>query len=124
MLLLALASVPLGATAAGAFVTDANSFQAWDASARQGESVTWSGACKDGKAGGEGRFERIVDGKLTSSEKGLFHEGRLNRDGRIEWTNPHSAAARPALCRFRSGSISTPSIDALDAEDGARHERC
>lgn len=85
MLALTLAAMPIGANAAGAFVTDANGCQAFDASPRQGESVTWSGSCKDGKADGEGLLEWIVDGKVTSSEKGLFREGRLNGEGRIEW---------------------------------------
>ncbi len=87
LLLSALAGGPIAANSAGVFLSDAKGCQVWDSNPHQGESVTWSGHCKDGKADGEGRVEWIVDGKTISSAEGPFRDGRLNGHGVINYSN-------------------------------------
>src|ERR1700712_5550731 len=40
-----------------------------------GESITWTGGCKDGYADGEGILEWLVEGKLNSHYEGTLVKG-------------------------------------------------
>ena len=52
-----------------------------DAALKDNEAVTWSGACRDGRATGSGRLEWIVDGKLSGDYDGEMSDGRFHGKG-------------------------------------------
>jgi hypothetical protein len=64
-----------------AWITDANGCKVWDEKPTPNETVTWSGACLDGYASGEGVLQWIVNGKLGSRQEGRFAGGKANGKG-------------------------------------------
>jgi hypothetical protein len=64
-----------------AWITDANGCKIWDERPTPNETVTWSGACVDGFAGGEGVLQWIVNGKPGSRHEGSFVGGKANGKG-------------------------------------------
>ena len=78
---LILAGLCCHATAAGNWIADANDCKLWDGNPKDKETVTWSGACKDGYAEGPGVLQWIVDGKPSSTFEGSFSAGKRNGKG-------------------------------------------
>jgi len=64
-----------------AWITDANGCKVWDEKPTPNETATWSGACLDGYASGEGVLQWIVNGKLGSRQEGRFAGGKPNGKG-------------------------------------------
>ncbi|MGI9511398.1 MAG: MORN repeat-containing protein [Anderseniella sp.] len=52
-----------------------------DEALKENESVTWSGACRDGRATGSGRLEWFVDGKFSGDYDGEMSDGRFHGKG-------------------------------------------
>jgi hypothetical protein len=71
----------VAAAANSAWITDANGCKIWDDQPAPNETVTWSGACVDGFASGEGVLQWIVNGKPGSRHEGSFVGGKANGKG-------------------------------------------
>ena len=64
--------------AAPTWTADANGCKVWNARPQTGETVTWSGACKNGYAEGPGFVQWLQDGKLESRIESIYIQGKLN----------------------------------------------
>lgn len=53
----------------------------WNPEPQPDESVTWSGACKDGFATGEGELKWTENGKPDAEYDGWYAEGKRNGHG-------------------------------------------
>ena len=95
------------ANAEGNWITDQNGCKHWNSNPQAGETITWSGECKDGYASGEGTRQWYMNekpvsenyvgsmsggkyngnGKSTLSDgsivQGMFTDGQLNGHGKI-----------------------------------------
>lgn len=79
----------------------------WNPRPVPNESVTWSGACVDGFASGEGVLRWTVDGRLDATYEGRYANGKRNGRGvlilsdgrRIEgdWFNDELIQDREAI---------------------------
>jgi hypothetical protein len=63
------------------WIADSNGCKIWDADPQPNETVTWSGACRDGYADGNGVLQWIVDGKPGSRHEGAFVAGKATGKG-------------------------------------------
>ncbi len=85
-------SLPLFATTAGAalgaegaWIKDDKGCEHWNEAPKAGETVTWTGDCKDGKAEGPGERKWSLDGKLLQHDKKVpLDEGKVG-DGLWEY---------------------------------------
>jgi len=59
----------------------------WDEFPEPGESVSWSGGCKDGYADGHGVAQWSVNGRLTDRYEGDYRDGKENGNGAYRWKN-------------------------------------
>ena len=76
--------VPLDPLGPNWIVAENRACQIYKPNLKSGDAVTWSGACVDGKASGEGRFTwRGNHGENVY--QGEFHEGRLHGRGVYRW---------------------------------------
>lgn len=91
---LALLFVVVSAIGAGAqqrltinlhWITDANGCKVWDSVPSPHESVTWSGACKDGYAEGKGKLTWFLNGHPHSTYEGEMSGGHYNGSGTQIW---------------------------------------
>src|ERR1700744_4151107 len=64
-----------------AWITDAKGCKVWDERPIPNETVTWSGPCIDGFAGGEGVLQWIVNGEPGTRLEGTFVGGKANGKG-------------------------------------------
>ncbi len=76
---LLLAYVP-AALSAG-YIGDANGCKAFDPSPVMNESITWTGACKDGYLDGVGTLSWTVNGQPDGSTSGNFTKGKIDGQG-------------------------------------------
>jgi hypothetical protein len=53
----------------------------------EGESITWTGGCKDGYADGEGTEEWVLDGKVVEHYEGILVKGERNGLGYTQRDN-------------------------------------
>lgn len=51
------------ANAEGNWITDQNGCKHWNSNPQAGETITWSGECKDGYASGQGTMQWYTSGK-------------------------------------------------------------
>jgi hypothetical protein len=67
---------------AGAFLTSVEGCKVWDSNPAPGETVSWSGACKDGFADGPGIRKWTLSGdRPGSTTEGTFTAGKLEGQG-------------------------------------------
>lgn len=59
----------------------------WNPSPKEGESVAWDGACRDGMGEGRGTLIWSRDGKETERDSGPFHKGSLSGPGFKSFNN-------------------------------------
>jgi hypothetical protein len=71
------------ANAEGNWITDQNGCKHWNPNPQVGETITWSGECKDGYASGQGKATWYFNGKENSWEEGTFSGGKLNGYGEM-----------------------------------------
>lgn len=75
-------------TFAGEWIADSkNGCQVWNPNPKAGESIEWSGGCKNGKPSGKGILKWYKDGKADSVLEGEFVNGDLNGQGKSTSTN-------------------------------------
>ncbi len=65
------------------WIADANGCKAANPFPRPGESVTWSGACKDGLMEGKGVLQWFVDGKIDDRYEGQINAGWAEGEGTL-----------------------------------------
>lgn len=63
--------------------TTNNACKVWNPQPQPNESVTWSGACKDGLASGKGVLHWTEDGKPDAEFDGEYANGKRNGPGVI-----------------------------------------
>lgn len=61
---------------AGSWVSDARGCKIHDVNPKPNQTITWSGACVNGKADGSGVYEEFEDGKSTVHVTGTFRKGK------------------------------------------------
>jgi hypothetical protein len=72
---------------AGEWLTDARSLcQIWDPSPQVDESVTWLGACANGRAEGSGTVQWRKGGTVIETDKGEWRDGRQTGKGVQAWS--------------------------------------
>jgi MORN repeat len=59
----------------------------WDPAPEQGESIRWSGACKDGFADGDGTLQWFLHGKPGDRYEGGYAHGKRNGYGVVTFAN-------------------------------------
>lgn len=75
-------------TYAGEWIADpVSSCQVWNAYPSPGETISWSGACSNGKATGKGTLQWYLNGKPNGRYEGEYRDGKLNGRGVYTW--PH-----------------------------------
>lgn len=57
---------------------DECSIRLWNASPVEGETITWEGECKDGKAHGRGTAQWFLNGNSTDKQVGMASNGKLH----------------------------------------------
>ena len=91
--LTALAALALstgGVWAAESFIADSRTgCRVWNPEPKPGETVEWDGSCKDNLAHGFGTLIWYQNGVQTEEAHGQFKAGRLEGDGRWEWSTGH-----------------------------------
>lgn len=82
-----------------AWVADRNTgCKLWSQSSPPGETVTWSGQCKDGLASGEGEAKWSLDGTVRETNKVRLVKGRAEGQAEVRNTNGMRLTAE-----FRNG---------------------
>lgn len=72
----------------GNWITDQRTkCRVWNPFPKPNESVTWSGACKNGLAQGHGTLEWFEDGKSTSVDQGEWRDDERNGHGVYTYNN-------------------------------------
>jgi hypothetical protein len=66
------------------WITDSKGCKIANPFPQPGESVTWSGACKDGRADGEGLMQWFIDGKAIDKYEGTLKDGWAEGKGTLE----------------------------------------
>ncbi len=96
--LAALIAASLGAALPGAaqaarrappgWIADATTgCKVWDPAPQAGESIRWSGPCKEGLADGEGTLQWFVHGKPGDRYAGAYRHGKRNGYGVVTYAN-------------------------------------
>lgn len=70
---------------AGEWIADANGCKVWNQYPKPGESVSWSGACDNGIANGNGVMQWFKDGQLGSKYEGYLVDGKRAGKGVVFW---------------------------------------
>lgn len=86
----------------------------WNPGPQLGETVTWSGRCKDGKASGEGRAVWAT-ARGEETYEGQYHDGRKHGRGKALWLDGRSHEGE-----WRHGK--EHGKGAFIATDGTRYE--
>jgi len=63
------------------WIADANGCKAHNSNPESGETITWSGACKDGYLSGQGVLKWLKDGKPNGTGEGNFERGKMQGQG-------------------------------------------
>jgi hypothetical protein len=77
----ALASSAAQGAAAQSLIADKNGCQTANPHPAPNQSISWSGACKDGLLSGPGVLQRLQDGVVEASYQGSFWQGQLSGSG-------------------------------------------
>lgn len=64
-----------------------NGCKVWDPAPEAGESIRWSGPCKNGFADGKGVLEWMQNGKPTDRYEGEYRGGKRNGHGTVTYRN-------------------------------------
>lgn len=80
-----------------------------------GMTITWTGACEDGKGAGTGVFDAVVDGRSVARYEGRVAKGRATGPG--SFTNE---AGDKYVGEFRNGRFEGDGV--LMLTDGMRYE--
>jgi hypothetical protein len=73
---------------AGDWIMDAKTgCRAWNPNPVSGETVAWSGLCKNGLAEGKGVLQWLSAGKPHERDEGEWREGRQTGEGLQNWPN-------------------------------------
>ena len=87
--LIALSALLVAAMAPGAsageWLADKSGCQVWDPNPQLDESVTWSGACMNGRAAGRGTVEWSKDNKRIETDSGEWRDGKQVGKGVQNW---------------------------------------
>ena len=83
LLLICLSTLASG----GEWISDTHGCKLWNAFPRPGQSVTWSGACRDGYADGHGVAEWFKDGQFTGRAEGDSVAGKRTGKGVVVWAD-------------------------------------
>jgi hypothetical protein len=78
--------IPLSGMAADedvAWIADKNGCKVANPFPQAGESITWSGACKNGLADGDGLLQWYIDGKAADRYEGTLKEGWAEGKGTL-----------------------------------------
>ena len=76
------------ASAAGDWIADKKTgCQVWNAHPAPNESISYSGACVEGKSHGKGTLQAYVNGKPTARLEGVWEQGKLSGKGILTWAN-------------------------------------
>lgn len=67
-----------------AWIADSNGCKVANPFPQAGESITWSGQCKNGTADGVGVLEWYIDGKATDRYEGKLSEGWAEGQGTLK----------------------------------------
>jgi hypothetical protein len=83
----AVAAAVLLATAAqaGTFIAAKDGCQVWDPNPQLEETVTWSGACANGRAEGTGSVTWVKSGAEIETDEGEWHGGMQSGKGVQTW---------------------------------------
>lgn len=68
-------------------ITSNNNCKVYNSNPQPNETVTWSGACKEGKAHGTGTLQWYKDNKPTDTYVGDYHHGKMYGKGKYTWLN-------------------------------------
>jgi len=81
------AAVILGAGSghAGAWIATKDGCQVWDPNPQLDETVTWSGACPNGRAEGSGTVKWVKGGTEVEADEGAWRAGRQSGKGVQTW---------------------------------------
>ncbi|GAB1394993.1 hypothetical protein MASR1M60_31570 [Rhodocyclaceae bacterium] len=72
---------------AGDWTTDQKGCKSWNQNPGPGETITWSGQCKDGYATGKGVQQWFINGKPTDRYEGEMLNGYLHGKGTYIWSD-------------------------------------
>ncbi len=98
------------------WLADANTrCKVWDAYRMPNESVTWSGACQNGTAQGQGVLKWFRDGGFVERSEGFFVDGKMSGKGVEAETNGIYYEGN-----FKDGERTGSGVFVL--EDGSRYE--
>jgi hypothetical protein len=78
-----LLSVPAAWSAEEGYISDSNGCQIANPSPKPGETVTWSGECKDGYADGSGIMQWFEDKETGARYEGTLVRGVLSGEGKL-----------------------------------------
>ncbi len=77
-----------GQAARPGWVADAHTgCKVWTTDARPSESITWSGACQNGLAQGNGDLQVVLNGQPIEHVEGEYRDGKANGYGIATWAN-------------------------------------
>ena len=79
----ALAVFPVAAQAGGWATDTGSGCKVWNEDPRSGETMTWTGACYNGLAMGQGKVQWFLRGAPAGSYVGGMLEGRKHGKGRV-----------------------------------------
>jgi hypothetical protein len=80
---LAWLAMPAQAGSDASWTTDSNGCKVWNPHPKPNESVTWSGACRDGFADGAGVMQWLVDGNPGTRVETTYVGGKANGTGSL-----------------------------------------
>jgi len=79
-----------GVAMAGDWIADTKTgCKVWNPHPSPGETVNWSGTCKDGFAEGKGFLNWLRGGKPYERDEGAWHSGRQSGEGSQTWPGGH-----------------------------------
>jgi len=67
------------------WIADPNGCPVWDSTPTPGESITWSGACKNGLASGSGTLVWFLNGRPNETYNGVLTDGHYTGRGKQVW---------------------------------------
>jgi hypothetical protein len=83
LLLLLIPLAGMGADEDVAWIADKNGCKVANPFPQPGESISWSGACKNGVADGDGLLQWYIDGKAADRYEGALREGWAEGKGTL-----------------------------------------
>jgi hypothetical protein len=87
LLLISVAAFAQEKQAPSNWITTKEGCRVWDPSPEPNETASWSGACNDGVAGGNGVLQWYENGKPSEHYEGEMLDGRYDGHGVMTWAN-------------------------------------